>query len=167
MIRKTLLFAAVTALVLLASPAAAVTNSSFNAHFKEDWSKKAVPGPGVGQVRGYGKATESFEFLSGTPYDPATGCAGSTARTTITLADGSSIRILETNAICFPGKSEFSNSSPRSWGNPERFSGTWSVDPAYAPTGAFADVCGGQGTQRGHLAGGALVAAYEGTLERC
>lgn len=155
--------------LVVALPTGAAT-IEFDALFKETYQKggpfphecdgPAQPAPGCfggGHIRGYGSAINTFDFGGITGPD-ANGCFHPFGEATITLADGSGQLVTsEAYTDCAPGNS----GNPRSYGNPIKSVGTWTVIEA---SGVFAGTEGSTGTLKLHYAGAALVIRYEGLL---
>src|ERR687898_191018 len=123
--------------LVVASPAmAATTTHAFEARFNEGFGRAtAHPCPttelfsfcGTGTIAGFGDATSLTEVVSFENFDPETSCADVVLRRTITLADGSSLVLMETGTVCFPGKSSLAPGSAKSFGNPFRIEATFTI----------------------------------------
>ncbi len=165
---------AVLVALVLAMPAGAST-IEFNATFMEQFQRggpfphecdgPAPPSPGCfggGQIRGFGKATETFVSNRDLTGPDENGCFHLTGTTTITLADGSgSLTTDESYTDCRPGNSGGAPGSEVSYGNPIKTVGTWTVIDA---SGVFAGTEGSSGSVEVIFAGAALVIHYEGVL---
>lgn len=122
--------------LVVASPAMAATTQAFEARFNEGFGRAtAHPCPttelfsfcGTGTITGFGDATSLTEVVSFENFDPETSCADVVLRRTITLADGSSLVLMETGIVCFPGKSSLAPGSAKSFGNPFRIEATFTI----------------------------------------
>jgi hypothetical protein len=122
--------------LVVASPAMAATTQAFEARFNEGFGRAtAHPCPttelfsfcGTGTITGFGDATSLTEVVSFENFDPETSCADVVLRRTITLADGSSLVLMETGTVCFPGKSSLAPGSAKSFGNPFRIEATFTI----------------------------------------
>lgn len=131
--RRTMLFVLIVAagLVSLAPAASARTTKSFGAAFQETFGR-ATPTPcahflcGTGTVTGYGSATSILDITSFQPTSES--CADiSLARTITLVADGSTVNLVETGVVCFPGSSFTSPGALVSFGNPGQFNGSYSI----------------------------------------
>jgi hypothetical protein len=129
--------------LVAASPAMAATTQAFEARFNEGFGRAtAHPCPttelfsfcGTGTITGFGDATSLTEVVSFENLDPETACADVVLRRTITLADGSSLVLMETGTVCFPGKSSLAPGTAKSFGNPFRIEATFTI---VSGTGAF------------------------------
>ena len=139
----------VTASVFVAAPSALAQTTTFQASFKEGFGRAtAHPCPGAdvellmcgtGTVAGFGEATSLTELVSFEDLDPDTNCADVVWRRTITLEDGSTLTLIETGVVCFPGESTNAPGSLQSFGNPFRFEGTFMI---VGGTGIFAGATG-------------------------
>lgn len=170
-IRATLALVAVVAITMLgfAAPAMAKT-ASFDANFKEGFEGAAPSKPcptggtdpcGVGRIKGFGVATETFEL---DPVEQGNPCTDFTGTTTITLQDAglSTLVIAEVDTECTPGNStNTSGSQLHSFGNPVIGQGTWTVIDG---TGVFAGATG-TGTTSYVGSGDALVIHYLGSVQ--
>jgi hypothetical protein len=145
-------FALVVCLLLVslvaASPAMAATTQAFEARFDEGFGRAtAHPCPttelfsfcGTGTITGFGEATTLTEVVSFENFDPATSCADVVLRRTITLEDGSTLVLMETGTVCFPGKSTLAPGAAKSFGNPFNIEATFTI---VAGTGVFAGAQG-------------------------
>ena len=72
---------------------------------------------GTGTITGFGEATSVTEVVIFENFDPATSCADVVLRRTITLEDGSTLVLMETGTVCFPGKSTLAPGAAKSFGN--------------------------------------------------
>jgi hypothetical protein len=124
-----------SALVLAAPTTAARTTVAFEAKFNEGFGRAtAHPCPasetfsfcGEGTVAGFGHATTFSELVSFSGTDE-TGCGEAVFERTITFDDGSTLVLLETGTVCFPGESSTAPGSLKSFGNPFTFEGTFEV----------------------------------------
>ena len=124
-----------SALVLAAPTTAARTTVAFEAKFNEGFGRAtAHPCPpsetfsfcGEGTVAGFGRATTFSELVSFSGTDE-TGCGEAVFERTITFDDGSTLVLLETGTVCFPGESSTAPGSLKSFGNPFTFEGTFEV----------------------------------------
>jgi hypothetical protein len=141
--------AVVTASVFVAAPSALAQTTTFQASFMEVAGRAAAhPCPagadefllcGTGTVAGFGEATSLTELVSFENFDPDTNCADVVWRRTITLEDGSTLTLIETGVVCFPGNSFNAPGSNQSFGNPFRFEGTFTI---VGGTGNFAGATG-------------------------
>jgi hypothetical protein len=133
--------------LVVASPAMAATTQTFDVRFNEGFGRgTAHPCPpsenfsfcGTGIITGFGEATSFTEVLSFENFDPETLCGDVVARRTITLADGSTLVLMETGIVCFT--SPLNPRSPKSFGGPYTVEETFTI---VSGTGVFA---GAQGT---------------------
>ena len=116
---------------------------------------------GTGTVAGFGDATSTLDLIAFS-FDPATGCGTATAEFVITLADGSTLTLLETGTICWPGAAGTAPGSLfHSFGNPVRLDFTFTVVDG---TGVFEGLTG-SGTMTGKLAGESGHITLSGTLD--
>jgi hypothetical protein len=165
-----LMTVAATALIAFASPTQAQTTIGFEALFHEEFEgaspfqpcptgDPAVP-CAVGHIRGFGKATIRYEFISGEPVDS---CFHAIFVATMTLLDGSGTLVTEEDdTFCTPGSSGDSPGNQlHSFGNPFSIEGTWVV---LSGTGVFAGATGG-GTNSARGAGDVIIDTYAGTIE--
>jgi len=129
--------------LVVASPAMAATTQAFEARFNEGFGRAtAHPCPttelfsfcGTGTITGFGDATSLTEVVSFENFDPETSCADVVLRRTLTLADGSSLVLMETGIACFPGKSSLAPGAATSFGNPFRIETTFTI---VSGTGVF------------------------------
>lgn len=166
-----ILLCASLAAVAVTAGANAATTQTFQAVFKEDYLKSG-PRPcsdnvspgcfGGGQIVGFGKATESFEF-GGSSEEPEGPCSTTFGDTTITLADGSGSFVShEVYVDCNPGNSHEAPGHLVSYGNPILSTATWEIVEE-SGTGIFEGASGG-GTLGFVFAGASLVLTYEGTI---
>jgi hypothetical protein len=95
---------------------------------------------GTGTITGFGEASSLTEVVSFENFDPAISCADVVLRRTITLEDGSTLVLMETGTVCFPGKSTLAPGTAKSFGNPFNIEATFTI---VTGTGVFA---GAQGT---------------------
>ena len=98
------------------------------------YSRSAAPAP----LPGSG-ATSVTEVVIFENFDPATSCADVVLRRTITLEDGSTLVLMETGTVCFPGKSTLAPGAAKSFGNPFNIEATFTI---VAGTGVFAGAQG-------------------------
>jgi hypothetical protein len=156
------------ALVLAAPTTAARTTVSFEAKFQEGFGRAtAHPCPpsetfsfcGEGTVAGFGHATTFSELVDFSGTDE-TGCGEAVFQRTITLDDGSTLVLLETGTVCFPGESSTAPGSLKSFGNPFTFEGTFEV---IRGTGTFKGARG-TGTVVTRAAGDTGTSTLSGTL---
>jgi hypothetical protein len=165
-------FALVVGLLLVslgvASPAMAATTQAFEVRFNEGFDQAtAHPCPptenfswcGTGTITGFGEATSLAEVVSFENFDPATSCADVVLRRTITLEDGSTLVLIETGTVCFPGKSALA-SDTKSFGNPYNLEATFTI---VTGTGAFAGAQG-SGTDAIKAAGDASKSTLSGSI---
>ena len=133
--------------LVVASPAMAATQA-FEARFDEGFGRAtAHPCPttelfsfcGTGTIIGFGEATTVTEVVSFENLDPATSCADVVLRRTMTLGDGSTLVLMETGTVCFPGKSSLAPGAAKSFGNPFNIEATFRI---VTGTGVFADAQG-------------------------
>ena len=110
------------------------TTQAFEARFDEGFGlAPAHPCPttelfsfcGTGTITGFGGSTTVTEVVSFENFDPATSCADVVLRRTMTLEDGSTLVLMETGTVCFPGRSALAGY--RAHG---AFSGTRCAHPA-------------------------------------
>ena len=161
-----LMTVAATTLIAFAPPTLAQTTISFDALFHEEFAFEPCPTGdpaepcGVGHIRGFGKATVRFEFISGEPVDS---CGHGIFVTTIALQDGSGTLVLEEDdTFCNPGSSaDAPGNQLHSFGNPFSIEGTWVVTSG---TGVFEGATG-SGTNSGRAGGDAIIDKYAGTIE--
>ena len=122
--------------LVVASPAMAATTQAFEARFNEGFGRAtAHPWPttelfsicGTGTIAGFGEATSLTEVVSFENFDPVTSCADVVLRRTITLEDGSTLVIMETGTVCFPGKSTLAPGTAKSFGNPFNIEETFTI----------------------------------------
>jgi hypothetical protein len=135
--------------LVVASPAmAATTTHAFEARFNEGFGRAtAHPCPttelfsfcGTGTITGFGEATSLTEVVSFENFDPVTSCADVVLRRTITLEDGSTLVLMETGTVCFPGKSTLAPGTAKSFGNPFNIEATFTI---VTGTGVFAGAQG-------------------------
>ena len=133
--------------LVVASPAMAATTQAFDARFNEGFARAtAHPCPpadfqwcGTGTITGFGDATSVTEVVSFENLDPATSCGDVVLRRTITLEDGSTLVLMETGTVCFPGKSTFAPGQTKSFGNPLNIEATFTI---VTGTGVFAGAQG-------------------------
>jgi hypothetical protein len=150
--------------LLLAAPVEAQTAQDFTATFKSNLPKKELPTCGAvfcatGTVEGFGSATFAINPTSFTPTSPS--CADVTAAATITLADGSGwLDLSAAGELCFPGNSGNAPGALRSFGNPSRFTGSFTI---VGGIGVFAGASGG-GTATLNSAGAHLAGSAIGTV---
>ena len=165
-----LMTVAVATMIVFASPTLAQTTISFDALFHEEFEGASAFQPcptgdpavpcGVGHIRGFGKATVTFEFISGEPVDS---CFHAIFAATIALQDGSgTLEIEEDDTFCTPGGStDAPGNQLHSFGNPYSIEGTWVVAGG---TGVFEGATGG-GTNSSKAGGDVIIDKYEGTVE--
>jgi hypothetical protein len=166
-------FALVVGLLLVsfvvASPAMAATTQPFEASFDEGFGlATAHPCPttevfswcGTGTITGFGEATSLTEVVSFENFDPATSCADVVLRRTITLEDGSTLVLMETGTVCFPGKGALAPRSAKSFGNPYKVEATFTI---VTGTGVFAGAQG-SGTDVNKAAGDASHSMLSGSI---
>jgi hypothetical protein len=134
--------------LVVASPAMAATTQAFEASFNEGFGRAtAHPCPpadfhwcGTGTITGFGEATSVIEVVSFENLDPATSCGDVVLRRTITLdEDGSTLVLMETGTVCFPGESTFAIGQTKSFGNPLNIEATFTI---VTGTGVFAGAQG-------------------------
>jgi hypothetical protein len=111
--------------------AAASTTQSFEAQFKETFGRAASKPCqhffcGEGTVQGFGEATSTLDLVRFEPIE-GTNCGEVTFARTITLADGSTLDLIEEGTVCFPGNSTFAPGAQQSFGNPFEFQGTYTI----------------------------------------
>jgi hypothetical protein len=156
------------AALMLAAPTAARTTVSFEAKFQEGFGRataRSCPASetfsfcGEGTVAGFGHATTFSELVSFSGTDE-TGCGEAVFQRTITLDDGSTLVLLETGTVCFPGESSTAPGSLKSFGNPFTFEGTFEV---IRGTGTFKGATG-TGTVVTRAAGDTGTSTLSGTL---
>jgi hypothetical protein len=162
--------AVVTASVFVAAPGATAQTTTFQASFKEGFGRAtahpclAAPGElllcGTGTVVGFGEATSRTELVSFENFDPETSCADIELRRTITLEDGSTLILLESGVICWPGNSTNAPGAMKSFGNPFQFEGTFTI---VGGTGVFEGATG-TGTSEIRTAGDAGHSTLSGTI---
>jgi hypothetical protein len=136
--------------LVVASPSMAATTQAFEAGFNEGFGgATAHPCPpadfqwcGTGTITGFGEATSVIEVVSFENFDPATSCGDVVLRRTITLEDGSTLVLIETGTVCFPGKSTLAPGQTKSFGNPLNIEATFTI---VTGTGVF-DGAQGSGT---------------------
>jgi hypothetical protein len=142
------LVATVLTVTVAGAPAMAATTQAFEAGFNEGFGgATAHPCPttevfswcGTGTITGFGEATSLVELVSFENFDPATSCADVVLRRTITLEDGSTLVLMETGTVCFPGKSTFAPGQTKSFGNPLNIEATFTI---VTGTGVFAGAQG-------------------------
>jgi hypothetical protein len=132
--RRRFLLVLATVLAMALWPATAVgasTTVSFEAEFKETFGRAASKECqhflcGEGTVQGFGEATSTLDILRFDPIE-GTNCADITLARTITLADGSTLDLVEEGIVCFPGSSFFAPGAQKSFGNPGEFEGTYTI----------------------------------------
>jgi hypothetical protein len=169
--RRVLVVMTVVATMLLAfaPPTLAQTTVAFDALVHEEFEGASPFQPcptggtdpcAVGRIAQFGKATVSFEFISGEPVDS---CFQASFVTTFTLQDGSgTLEIVEDDTFCTPGNSTNAPGNRfHSFGNPFSIEGTWVVTGG---TGVFADATG-SGTNTSMAGGDVIIDTYEGTIE--
>ena len=166
--RRTALVLALVAAVatLVIAPSASAADVPLDARFQEFFGKSAAHpcqafSCGTGTVSGFGKATSTFNVLDFSGFDPETGCANTTTERVITLADGSTLTLLETGTVCTPGNSTFAPGALKSFGNPAFLDLSFTVVEG---TGAFAGMTG-SGTTTSRLAGESGHTTLSGTLD--
>jgi hypothetical protein len=154
---------AVAALVL-AAPAGAQTTQNITATFKSNLPKNQLPSCGAvfcatGHVEGFGDATFAINPTSLTPISPS--CSDLTAIVTATLVDGrGSLDLSVAGELCTPGRSGSAPGQLRSFGNPNRFIGTFTI---VGGVGIFTGASGG-GAATLKSAGAHLAGSATGTL---
>jgi len=167
------LFAVLSAELVL-SPAHAATSTSVDGHFKESYPQGQPPPTcftgapcGIGELKGFGKAAETFTFGGSDGRDP-NGCNHIHGTTVIVLDDAarSQFTELEHDTVCTPGASHQAPGHFNSYGNPESFTGTWNFVGG-SGTGVFASTCDGAGDVQGHFDGGTGIIDYMGSLVQC
>jgi hypothetical protein len=119
---------------------------------------------GTANLAGYGAASWNLFVTSVTPV--VSSCGSSyTATTEFTLASdpGSTLVLDESGSLCAPGKdgAGFFKESPKAFGHPFTFVGSWTVDPT--STGQFFGLAG-SGSDLVDTAGANLAGSYSGTL---
>jgi hypothetical protein len=148
-----------------AFPATAKTTASFSAEFKETFGR-ANSKPcgfflcGTGTVAGYGDATSTFDLTSFSPIE-GTSCGEVTAIRTITLSDGSTLRLDEEGTACFPGASSTAPGAQHSFGNPGEIDATFTVKKG---TGVFQGAKGSGTDTVTAVAGDSGHSSLSGTL---
>src|SRR5262245_30319622 len=91
-------------------------------------------------MAGFGEATSDTVGVSPGKFDPATSCVyAQVLRRTIMLEDGSTLVLIETGNVCFPGKSVFTPTPEASIGVPYNIEATFTI---VAGTGVFAGAHG-------------------------
>ena len=167
-----LMTVAAMALIAFASPTLAQTTINFDALFHEEFEGASPFQPcptgdpadlcSVGHIRGFGKATVRYEFVSegGEQEDS---CFQVTFDATMTLVDGSGTLVIrEDDTFCTPGNSTNTPGNQlHSFGNPFSIEGTWVV---LNGTGVFEDATG-SGTNSSRGAGDVIIDKYAGTIE--
>jgi hypothetical protein len=154
------LLASLAVSLLLARPAAAQT-TDFSADIKGH-TQLPVGCPdgaqlcGDASIDGFGAATYRFFLISIQPTGEP--CREYTARASFTLADGSTLTLIEAGVGCGTGKTFLKGNG---YGAPRRATGSWEVQDA---TGQFAGMTG-TGDLTRHFAGAHLSSTYTGTLE--
>ena len=107
------------------------------------------------QVAGFGAAT--WQYYPGETVPFSTSCGTLSATAVITLADGNGeLTLAETDVVCNPGASYNAPGSFKSYGNPFRITGTFTVVSA---TGSLSGLTGG-GTVTVSGNGARLAASY-------
>jgi len=150
------------AMALPASAQAAAFEANVQGSFGIRSSIDCPPNLDCGRARidGYGAATRMLALTGVAPGIPA-GCNSVTAVEHMVLdSDGSTLDLALDAALCYPGSSHDSSSTPRAQGDPFKATGTFVV---VGGTGVFAGAIGG-GTLTGVGAGDAIVIHYSGTL---
>ena len=152
-------------ILLVSSPASALTVQPLHAEFKETFGR-ATPRPcehflcGTGTVLGFGAATSAFDITDFAPIED-TNCADLAAVRVITLVgDGSVLTLDEEGVVCFPGNSFFAPGAQVSFGNPARYEGSFEVSDG---TGVF-ESASGSGTGVFKNAGDSGHATIDGTI---
>lgn len=112
-------------------------------------------------MAGFGEATSTFNLIDLSGIDPETGCATLTGERVITLADGSTLTLLETGTLCTPGTSGSAPGGLKSFGNPLSLALTFTV---LSGTGVFEGLTG-SGTTTSQLAGESGHTTLSGTLD--
>jgi len=162
------LIATVLTVTTAATPAMAATTQAFDIRFNEGFGgATAHPCPltenfswcGTGTITGFGEATSFAEVLSFN-FDPATLCGDTMIRRTITLEDGSTLVLMETGTVCFPGKSVLAPDSAKAFGNPYKVEATFTI---VTGTGVFAGAHG-SGTDVIKAAGDASDSRLSGSI---
>ncbi|MEU4289720.1 hypothetical protein AB0E63_15965 [Kribbella sp. NPDC026596] len=149
-----------TVSVLVARPAAAQT-TDFSAEIKGH-AQLPVGCPdgaqlcGDASIDGFGAA--QYRFFIDLPLPTTEPCKDYTATARFTLADGSTLTLIEAGVGCGTGKTFIKGNG---YGAPRRASGSWEVQDA---TGQFAGMTG-TGDLTRHFAGAHLSSTYTGTLE--
>jgi hypothetical protein len=165
-----LMIVAATAVIAFASPTLAQTTIAFDALFHEEFEGASPFQPcptggadpcAVGQIKGYGKATVRYEFIS--EGEQVDSCFQLTFDATMTLLDGSGTLVTrEDDLFCSPGNSTNTPGNQlHSFGNPFSIEGTWVVIDG---TGVFAGATGA-GTNSAKGAGDVIIDKYAGTIE--
>lgn len=165
--RRRILLPLATVLAMALWPAAtavATTTVSFEAEFKETFGRAASKECkhflcGEGTVQGFGEATSILDIVRFDPIE-GTNCADITLARTITLADGSTLNLLEEGVVCFPGSSSFAPGAEQSFGNPGEFEGTYTIKRG---TGVFKGAKG-TGSSRVIAAGDSGHSTLSGTI---
>jgi len=112
-------------------------------------------------MAGFGEATSDTVGVSPGKFDPATSCVyAQVLRRTIMLEDGSTLVLIETGNVCFPGKSVFTPTPEASIGVPYNIEATFTI---VAGTGVFAGAQGG-GTDLIKAAGDAVHSSLSGSI---
>jgi hypothetical protein len=157
-----------SALVLAVPTTAARTTVSFEAKFNETFGRatahqcpptETFSFCGEGTVAGFGRATTLSELQSFSGLDES-GCGEAVFRRTITFEDGSTLVLLESGTVCFPGESASAPGSLKSFGNPFTFEGNFEV---IRGTGTFKGATG-TGTVVTRSAGDTGSSTLSGTL---
>lgn len=159
----------VATLLAFAPPTLAQTTVGFDALFHEEFEGASPFQPcptggadpcAVGRIATFGKATASYEFISGEPVDS---CFHATFAVTFVLLDGSgTLEIVEDDTFCTPGNSSDTlGNQLHSFGNPFSIEGTWVVTGG---TGVFTDATG-SGTNTSMSGGDVIIDTYEGTID--
>jgi hypothetical protein len=166
-VRLALVVAVAAASLLVVAAPASADPIPFQANFQEFFGKSAAHpcqgafACGTGTVAGFGEATSTLNVLDFSGFDPETGCATATAERVITLEDGSTLTLRETQTVCTPGRSTFAPGALRSFGNPVFLTSTFTV---VGGTGVFAGATG-SGTTTMRLAGESGHSRLSGTLD--
>lgn len=148
----------------MARASASAQTSSFETTFRETLGR-ATSRPcahflcGTGTVTGHGSATSIADI---TLFVPASnGCADVSLVRTITLAaDASTLTVIETGAVCFPGRSSTAPGAQVSFGNPGGFVGIYTIATG---TGVFSGATG-TGSSSLFVAGNAGHSSLTGTI---
>jgi hypothetical protein len=115
----------------------------------------------TGSIAGVGKITQEFTLDSSDEVDGCLETTGSVVWTLIADTD-STFMTHEVYTECTPGASAEAPGAGRSFGNPFKGEGTWTIISG-SGTGVFAGVSG-SGTLTSHAGGDAYTIRYAGTV---